>query len=99
MQNGNIQDLVTQLNLLQLSQTELLVLLEQAVHSKVSAAGTQPQTDEEREFSLGNQVLIKNPNPFQTNKGTVTKIGAKRIAVTTTSGTKILQAPKNLIKA
>ena len=49
-----------------------------------------------REFVIGDKVVIKNPNPFQTSKGTITKIGGKRITVTTQSGGKILRAPKNL---
>jgi hypothetical protein len=41
-------------------------------------------------------VRIKNPNRFQTDRGMITNIGAKRITVQTRSGTKILRAPKNL---
>jgi hypothetical protein len=49
-----------------------------------------------REFVIGNRVTIRNLNPFQANKGTVTRIESKRITVTTESGNKIVRAPKNL---
>jgi hypothetical protein len=48
-------------------------------------------------FALGDRVRITNPSRFQSNRGTVVKIGPKRITVETRSGSKILRAPKNLI--
>jgi hypothetical protein len=101
MRNDNVQDLIAQLNRLQVQQTTLLVRLGRATDNEFGheANGTRESEHEvngTREFSVGDKVLIKNPNPFQANKGTITKIGKKRITVTTASGSKILRAPKNL---
>ena len=48
-------------------------------------------------FAVGNKVLIKNPNPFQANEGTIIKVGNKRITVRLQSGSKIQQSAKNLL--
>ena len=53
-------------------------------------------TETTREFAIGDQVKIKNPNPFQTDKARIIKIGKTRITVQTKSGSKIQRAPKNL---
>ena len=42
------------------------------------------------EFAIGDRVIVKNPNPFQTDRGKITKIRNKRITLTTQSGRKIL---------
>ena len=59
-------------------------------------ATSERVSQEPRAFSIGDYVAIKNPNPFQVNTGTITKIGKRRITVTTPTGQKILRAPKNL---
>jgi hypothetical protein len=98
MRNDEIPDLITQLSRLQVQQTELLARLQRAADNEVASAGDFGQeTREPRELAIGDNVAIKNPNPFQANKGTTTKLGRKRITVTSPSGQKILRAPKSLL--
>jgi transcription antitermination factor NusG len=95
--NDEIQDLITQLNRIQLQQTALLARLETAVENE--ATQNREISREVRPtgaFALGDRVRIRNPNPFQATRGTITKIGDQRITVTSRSGSKILRAPKNL---
>ena len=97
MRNDDVRDLILQLNRLQLQQTELLIRLERAVNNKAALHGESKQeVAEPKVFEIGNRVIVANPNLFQANKGTITKIGQKRITVTSESGQKILRAPKNL---
>ena len=46
-------------------------------------------------FAIGNQVIIRNPGHFQTDRGTIVKIGRNRITDQTKLGTKMQRAPKN----
>jgi hypothetical protein len=97
--NDEIQDLIIQLTRIQLQQTELLARLVTAVDNE-DQQNTREVTRQIRPtvaFAIGDRVRIKNPNPLQASKGTVTKIGSKRITVTSRSGIKILRAPKNLV--
>jgi len=144
MRNDDVRDLISQLNQLQLQQTDLFARLERAVNSEADLPGEteqepdrtgsfafpepgseadrtgvfafreaesqpesqepiafavpEPVSQEPRPFAIGDYVTVKNPNPFQANKGTITKIGNKRITVTTLSGQKIVRAPKNLLQ-
>ncbi len=122
MRNDEVQDLISQLNRLQLQQTELFARLEKAigdkdaqtrwvgkedaqtgeVANKIEVAQTREfvvahEVAQTGEFAIGDRVIVKNPNPFQTDRGKITKIGNKRITLTTQSGRKILRAPKNLV--
>ena len=122
MRNDEVQDLISQLNRLQLQQTDLFARLEKAigdedahtrridkedaqtgeVANKVEVAQTREfvvahEVAQTGEFAMGDRVIVKNPNPFQTDRGKITKIGNKRITLTTQSGRKILRAPKNLV--
>jgi hypothetical protein len=98
MRNDEIPDLIAQLSRLQVQQTELLARLQRAADNEVALAGDFGQeTKEPREFAVGDNVAIKNPNLCQANKGKITKIGRKLITVTSLSGHKILRAPKNLL--
>jgi hypothetical protein len=100
MSNDDIQDLILQLRRIHIQQADFLVRLERAREIEARAGidnETKTNVDEPREFIIGDRVQIKNPNRFQADCGTITKIGDKRITVQTRSGTKILRAPKNLI--
>ena len=99
-----IQDIIRQLKGLQLKQTELLARLELArskeqeetvtvVNNKVISSVSETR----RPLAIGDKVRIRNPNPFQANKGVVIKIGTSRVTVLTESDTKILRAAKNLV--
>jgi hypothetical protein len=103
MRKDDVDDLINQLATLQLQQADLIARLSSARDSE--AAGTRTQADvvtsadereQTRQFNVGDAVRIKNPNLFQTNRGTVTKTTATRVTVTTPKGTKILRAAKNL---
>jgi hypothetical protein len=95
MRNDDIQDLIAQIERLQVQQTELLVRLRSATDNEDSGhAPFENDTEEDSRTTF----IINNPNLFQANRGTVTKIGTKRITVTSPSGQKILRAPKNLTK-
>ena len=118
----DVQDLISQLNQLQLQQTELFARLEKAIGDKdaqtrrvgkedartgevaniIEVAQTREfvvahEVAQTGEFAIGDRVIVKNPNLFQTDRGKITKIGKKRITLTTQSGSKILRAPKNLV--
>jgi hypothetical protein len=109
--NDEVQHIIHQLKSLQIQQTALILRLERARdretrtgsdhEARTNVAETRASivanVVEPREFVIGDRVRIKNPNLFQTDRGTITKIGASRITVRTRSGTKIIRAPKNLI--
>jgi hypothetical protein len=122
MRNDEAQDLITQLNRLQLQQTELFARLEKAIRDEdAQTRGVRKEDAQTREvaheieveqtrefviahgiaqiveFAIGDRVIVKNPNLFQADRGKITKIGNKRITLTTQSGSKILRAPKNLV--
>jgi hypothetical protein len=85
-----VKDIVAQLQRLQIRQTALITRLEEI-------SETQNKNDNAtQEFAIGDRVRIKNPRVLQANKGKITRIGESRITVTTTNGTKIVRAPKNL---
>jgi hypothetical protein len=122
MRNDQVQDLITQLNRLQLQQTELFARLEKAIRNEeAQTRGVRKEDAQTREvaheieveqtrefviahgvaqtveFAIGDRVIVKNPDLFQADRGKITKIGNKRITLTTQSGSKILRAPKNLV--
>ena len=90
--SDEIQQLIDQLRRLQLQQNELITRLERARGNE-----RQDSPRARRELAIGDKVRIKNPGPFQANKGTVHKIGESRVTVRTASGTKILRAHKNIV--
>ena len=99
MRNDDVQDLLEQLNRLQIQQTDLFARLATAVEAE-RAQTREPLNERKpakREFAIGDRVNIKNPKLFQPTSGTITKIGATRITVTSESGSKILRAPKNIV--
>jgi hypothetical protein len=112
MRNDEVQDLITQLNRLHLQQAELFARLEKAIgkeeaQTREDAHGIEVEQTREFviahgvaqtvEFAIGRQGHSKEPEPFQANPGKITKIGNKRITLTTQSGSKILRATKNLV--
>lgn len=54
-------------------------------------------TQTKRALALGDRVLIRNPNPLQTEIGIVINIGKFSITVLTEDGENIVWAPHNLI--
>jgi hypothetical protein len=110
MRNDDVKDLISQLTRLQLQQTDLLARLDTAVQVQTALIGTSDEaepfaqaafieSEPTRNLEIGDKVTISNPNLFQANEGTITKIGKKRITVTTASGQKIVRAPKNILPA
>jgi transcription antitermination factor NusG len=92
-----VQVLIDQLRRLQLQQNELITRLERARgNERQPSPRASPRA--RREIAIGDRVRIKNPGPFQTNKGVVDKIGESRITVRTASGTKIQRAHKNIVR-
>jgi hypothetical protein len=97
-----IKNIVSQLQRLHLQETELLHRLEQLSEADSNTPGSSnPAQDSSspREFIIGDQVLIRNPKPFQSKRGVVIKIGigTNRVTVQTKNGTKIVRAPHNII--
>jgi hypothetical protein len=110
MRNDDVKDLISQLTRLQLQQTDLLARLDTAVQVQTALIGTSDEaepfaqaafieSEPTRNLEIGDKVTISNPNLFQANEGTITKIGKKRITVTTASGQKIVRAPKKILPA
>jgi hypothetical protein len=89
--NHDVQDVVKQLSELQLKQNVLLARLQKATEER--EADEKPPV-----FEIGQTVGVKNPGPFQASKRRITRIGKDRITITTSSGAKIVRAPKNLIR-
>jgi hypothetical protein len=88
MSNNEIKDIVAALKGLKLQEKKLLERLE-----ILSEAGSH--TIGPREFALGDQVRIENPNRHQARSGRIIKIG-ERITVQAKNGSKIIRAPSNL---
>ena len=91
-----IKEIVSQLQRLQIQESELLQRLEGLSETDShTAAGTPTPT---RDFRIGDLVRIKNPKPFQIKKGNIIRIGTDtdRITVQSTSGSKIVRASFNL---
>ncbi len=112
----DIQQLIEQLRVLQLQQTDILDRIDLARSSqeynsasqraRATAETTSRRERRERnsesrvttrEFIVGDYVIIRNPNPFQTDRGIIEKITASRITVRTATGSKTQRAHKNVI--
>jgi hypothetical protein len=112
----DIQQLIEQLRILQLQQTDILDRIDVARSSQeYNSAGQRARATAEttsrrerrernsesrvttREFIVGDYVIIRNPNPFQADRGIIEKITASRITVKTATGNKIQRAHKNVI--
>ena len=108
MSNGpneeEIKDIVEQLQRLQIQQTGLLtrleVLNEGAAEENRPARNAGPATRAPRELAIGDSVRIKNPTPFQANKGTIVKINlaTDRITIQPTTGAKIVRSSRNVLR-
>jgi hypothetical protein len=106
----DIKGVISQLDKLQLKQSELIARLDQLNtkrerESRASAPPSNPSyapTPYNIGFSLGDIVVIINPGRNQENKGKVVKISdstflsSVRIVVETPSRQRIIRAPKNL---
>jgi len=93
-----VADIIAQLQVLHVRESELLGRLEEATTGErgrngESAAPNQPAG----RFIIGDKVIIKNPRPFQAKRGTIVKVGA-RITVLASNGTKVIRAASNLIR-
>ena len=91
-----VADIIAQLQVLHVRESELLGRLEEATTGErgrngESAAPNQPAG----RFIIGDKVIIKNPRPFQAKRGTIVKVGA-RITVLASNGTKVIRAASNL---
>ena len=99
--SDNIQELIAELTRLQLQQTVILARLETARQQDKKKASKDGETGlitgRDFVFAIDNQVIIRNPGHFQTDRGTIVKIGKNRITVQTKLGTKIQRAPNNLL--
>jgi hypothetical protein len=94
----DIKDIVAQLQQLSIQQSELLQRLGRLTTSgRNTSNNTAGRPNATREFAIGDRVRIRNPRLSQATRGTITKIGPSRITVLATNGTKILQAPWNII--
>lgn len=92
--NNEIQRLIDSLEKLQIDQTRLLARLVEAR----ARERARLQVRENATFTVGDRVRIRNPNRLQETHGSITRIGATRITVTTVTGKKIQREPQNLIK-
>ena len=90
-----IKDIVTQLERLQIQQSELI----QRIGLLVSESNQEPpqQISAASEFAVGDRVRIKNPRFLQSSSGRITRITHKRITVLAGNGTSIVRAHKNII--
>ena len=105
-----IREITAQLQGLQIEQTALIARLarEQATLIDRLARATGDQSNRQvpqanrvpftGDIRIGDLVSIRNPRFLQENIGTVTKLTATRVTVTTPNGTKILRAYKNIIR-
>ena len=87
----DVKQIITQLQKLQLEQASLISRLE-----SISESEAREEQDTDREFVVGDRVRIRNPGLFQAARGKIVRIGT-RITVQTSSGKKIVRAPKNLV--
>ena len=94
-----IRDIVTQLQRLQIQESELLLCLEQRSEDNNSNNNARQQASATRELTIGDHVRIKNPRFLQANSRTISNITAKRITVLTQEGSSIIQSHKNIVLA
>jgi hypothetical protein len=93
-----IEDIVNHLEWLQIQQSDLLQRLGRLSESDDNN-NTPLLPATAREFAVGDRVPRRNPGWSQPVRGTITKIRRSCITVEAHNGTKIVQAPKNLILA
>ena len=92
-----IKDIVTQLEQLQIQQSDLLQHLGRLSENDNNNNSTTVSPVAARAFAVGDNVRIRNPGRLQPSAGTITKIGRSRITVEANNGVKILRAPRNII--
>ena len=94
--HDEIKDIVSQLQRLQIKESELLQRLEGLSEADSHTAGSPTPT---RDFRIGDLVRIKNPKPFQIRQGHVIRIGVDTdyITVQSRNGSKIVRASFNLV--
>ena len=89
-----IKDIVSQLQRLQIEESELLRRLEGLSETDSHPAGTPTPT---RDFRIGDLVRVKNPRPFQIKTGHVIRIGIGADRITAqANGSKVVRASHNL---
>lgn len=94
--HDEIKDIVSQLQRLQIKESELLQRLEGLSEAdNHDTAGSPTPT---RDFRIGDLVRIKNPRPFQIKTGHIIRIGVdtNRITVQARNGSKVVRASFNL---
>ena len=111
--NDDIVDIIAQLQHLQLQQADLLTQLRRANQQNVERNHVQQAgigernanqdnvasevSDTQQDLQVGDRVRILNPGRFQANRGTIIKIGANRVTVQASNGTKIQRAHHNIV--
>jgi hypothetical protein len=91
-----IKDVVSQLQRLQIKESELLQRLEGL--SEAESHDTAEPLTPTRDFRIGDLVQIKNPRPFQIKTGHIIMMGVNtnRITVQARNGSKVVRASFNL---
>ena len=92
-ESSELKEIIEQLRQLQVSQTVLLVRLERLEGGETANI---PRAPTNRQFIVGDSVRIVNPRIGQSNVGTISRIGPKRITVVDARGRSIVRDPKNL---
>jgi hypothetical protein len=92
-----IKDIVSQLQRLQIKESELLQRLE-GLSEAESHDTAEPLATPTRDFRIGDLVQIKNPRSFQIKTGHIIRIGvnANRVTVQARNGSKVVRASFNL---
>ena len=93
----DITDIVVQLQELHLQQSILLTRLASINERNTEGEYYNTATDTPQDFQIGDRVRITNPKRFQAKKGVIINIGEARVTIRAPNGTKIQQAPENLI--
>ena len=90
-----IKDIVSQLQRLQMQESDLLRRLEGLNETDSHAAGSPTPT---RDFRIGDLVQIQNPKPLQIKKGNIMRTGADadRVTAQSRNGSKVVRASFNL---
>ena len=101
-----INNIVQQLQLLSIQQTDLIKRLdiltkEDSQAPKKSPAGIKPTAvvqpiKRSKELAIGDRVRINIPRYLQPNSGEVIKLTQNRVTIQAANGTKIVRAAKNL---
>ena len=106
MSNREIEQLIEQLQQLQIRQQEItrrLALITtnnrntREIGETSNTIRATPETTNSA-LKIGDRVKIRNPKPNQAKSGVIAKIGKTNITVTSSSGEKIVCAPKNILK-